>query len=318
MIVLVFPGQGSQKVGMLSAFVNAFKSGRDVLDEIENSVSFRISKVIEEGSLEELTKTNNAQLAIFTVGMVCLGVLAKEYGFDIAKHCKYLAGHSLGEYTALCASGVFALADATRLVKARGDIMAQVCNNSADFSMVALLGVPIFDIEPIIQEFQQGPYICSVANDNMSSQVVISGYRSVVNQAIDTIKYKFNKLRTIPLNTSGPFHTSLMSHAAIALDEFLISSDIKYSDFKVPVISNVSAFPINNKDQVHDELIRQMVSKVRWRETTDILVHDNEIDMIVEVAPGKVLTSMIRRDFPNTKVFSLETVNQIEEFIKLN
>ena len=313
MIALIFPGQGAQKVGMLSSFINAFSIGRDILDNIENATSIKISKIIELGSIEELTKTNNAQLAIFTVSMICLEILKKEYEFNIANNCKYMAGHSLGEISALCAAGAFTIEEGARIVKARGEAMAKACQDSSKFSMVALLGISIQDIKEIIKESTNEEF-CYIANDNSSSQVVISGYKNAVDKKKKKIKKYFNKIKPVKLNTSGAFHTPLMRNAAIELKDFLINKNTVFSDLNIPVISNISAQAIINKNFIFNELINQITSKVRWRETIDIFVNDSEIDKIVEVAPGKILTSMIKNT--STKILSLDTINKIEEFVK--
>ena len=319
MIVLLFPGQGTQKVGMLSSFLSAFKSNQYVLEEIEDAVSFKISKVIEDGPIEELTKTNNAQLAIFTASVLCLNIFTKEYGYDIYSNCKFLAGHSLGEYTALYASDTLSLRDAAKLVYARGNIMASAFASNADqFSMVAILGLSHQYIEPLLHDFKSGTNICVIGNDNSSTQVVLSGYKNAVNKVVTALKNKYNTVRTIQLNTSGPFHSPIMAPAIIELEKFLCESDIKFNKFKIPVISNVYAFPFDNIDQIQSELIRQMVSTVRWRESIEIIMNDNEIDTIVEVAPGKVLNSMLKRDYPNANVFNLDTLDSIEKFMKYN
>ena len=314
MIAFIFPGQGAQKVGMLSAFLNAFKVAKDTVDRIEEAVKIKISDIIEFGPQDELTKTNTAQLSIFTTSMVCLEILKSEYSFDISKQCKLMAGHSLGEISALCASGVFSLEDAAKLVKVRGDAMASVSNG--DFLMAALLGVSVNDILPIISDFESVNRFCCVANDNMSTQVVISGYKNAVDKVIEKMHENFPKSKAIPLNTSGPFHTSLMSKAAIELEKYLISGKIKYNDFIVPVISNYSAMAMTDKDEVCGELIKQVISRVRWRETIDILANDLEIEKIVELAPGKVLTSMIKREYPEKTTLNLDTVAEFDTLFK--
>ena len=319
MIVLLFPGQGTQKVGMLSSFLAAFRSCQEVLEEIENSVSFKISKIIEEGPIEELTKTNNAQLAIFTTSVLCLNIFTKEYGFNIYDTCKFVAGHSLGEYTALYASGTLSLQDATKLVYARGNIMANAFKNTANqFSMVAILGLSSEDIKQHLKNFKSGTNICVIGNDNSNTQVVLSGYKESVDKVVNLLKNKYDNVRAIQLNTSGPFHSPIMTPAIIELEKFLYSSDIKFNKFKIPLISNVYAFPFDNTEQIQSELIRQMISTVRWRESMEVVMNDNEIDTVIELAPGKVLTSMLKRDYPNANVFNLETVDSIEKFIKYN
>ncbi len=311
----IFPGQGSQKIGMASVFINGFKTGMEVMAEIEDAISFKLSKLIEEGPIEELTKTENAQPALFAVSMMIVKILEKEYGYDIKKNCKYLAGHSLGEYTALCASGVFSLSDTAKLVRFRGELMAGAFPNREDCSMTALIGVSADDIEDLIKKYQSGKNLCVIANDNSNTQVVVSGTKNGVRSFVEEAKEKLKITKAIELNTSGPFHSPLMVKASIAFDKKL-SSNFAPSEFKIPVIMNVSAKPLSNKDEVKEYMVRQMTSRVRWRESMQMLVNDSEIEKIIEVGPGKVLSNMLKRSFPEVNNFNLETVAQIEEFVK--
>lgn len=311
--VIIFPGQGSQKVGMGAAFINGFKSGMQVMEEVEDAISFDLSKLIAEGPIEELTKTENAQPAIFAVSLACVSVLEHEFGYSISKHCKYLAGHSLGEYSALCAGGVFSIADAARLVRKRGELMSRSCANPQEVSMIAILGLFADEIEPLVAPFQSGREICVIANDNSPSQVVISGNKKIANIVAEKAK-KIGAFKAIELNTSGPFHSPLMAQAAIAFDEVL--SNVTFQDFRVPVVMNVSAKPLQEKKEVHSYLIRQMTGRVRWRETMEFFQKDEEIGKIVESAPGHVLSSMAKRAYAGLDVSSIETVAQIEEFLK--
>ena len=311
--VFIFPGQGSQKVGMGAAFVNGFKSGMQVMEEVEDAISFHISKLIDEGPLDELTKTENAQPAIFAVSMACINILENEFGYNISKRCKYLAGHSLGEYSALCAAGVFSISDGARLVRKRGELMANSCSNSQDAAMIAIIGLFAEELEPLVAPYQSGREICVIANDNSPSQVVISGNRKIAKLVAEEAK-EVGAIKAIELNTSGPFHSPLMAQAAIEFDEVL--SKVQFNDFRVPVVMNVSAKPLINKDEVHSYLIRQMTGRVRWRETIEFFKADEEIDKVVEVAPGRVLSSMAKRAYPDLNVLNLETVAQIDEFVK--
>ena len=313
----IFPGQGSQKVGMAAAFVNGFRAGIDIMEEVEDAISFKISKLIEEGPIEELTKTENAQPAIFAVSMACIAVLEKEFGYNIAKNVKYLTGHSLGEYTALCTAGVFSIHDAAKLVRARGEIMEKVCSkNNSEYAMVALLGIGVEDVENLVRPFQSGRHICVIANDNSQSQVVISGHKSAVRIVCEEAK-KIGVDKAMELNTSGPFHSPLMVEAAIEFDK-IIATSIEFKDFKVPVVMNITAQPLDRKEEVHNLLVRHMTGRVRWREISEFLVNNSEIEKIVEIGPGKLLSLMMKRSIPEANVFNIATVSQMEEFIKLN
>lgn len=319
MIALLFPGQGTQKIGMLTAFVSAFSCAKCTLEEIEDATSLKILSLTENSSLEELSKTENAQLAVFTFGMLCLSILKHEYGFDLKSECKYLAGHSLGEYTALCASGVFSLYDSAKLVKKRGELMAAACKKPENLLMSAVLGVTVAEVESVLDKFQTENCvngICVIANDNSSTQVVLSGHKETVQFMIKQIMNEYPRVRSIDLNTSGAFHSPLMSSVAIALDEYFAKEVIPINDFSVPVISNVTVTAMTNKNIVCDELIKQVISRVRWRETIDLICADNEINTVVEVSPNHILSNMIKRDYASQAVINLDTINQIEEFMK--
>ncbi|MBQ2176115.1 MAG: ACP S-malonyltransferase [Alphaproteobacteria bacterium] len=313
--VFVFPGQGSQKIGMASSFMNGYKAGMETMQEIEDAISFKLADLIENGTMEELTKAENAQPAIFAVGMMCVRILENEYGYNLARRCKYLAGHSLGEYTALCASGVFSLSDAAKLVRRRGELMSQAFPDSENYSMVALIGVCVDDIEELISDYRTGKQICVIANDNSDSQVVISGHRKAVSEFVEKAKAETQLKKAIELQTSGAFHSPLMAPIAIEFDKVLASGFVVH-DFKIPVIMNVTAQPLNNKDEVKIKMTSQITGRVRWRETMRLVTNDAEVTKVVEVAPGKVLTNMLKRANPEMNTCTLETVAQIEEFIK--
>ena len=311
----IFPGQGSQKIGMASAFMNGYKAGMETMEEIEDAISFKLSDLIENGTLEELTKTENAQPAIFAVSMMCIKILEREYGYNFKTRAKYFAGHSLGEYSALCAAGVFSIGDAARLVRFRGELMSKAFPNSQDCAMVALIGISADDIENLAEEYQSGQSVCVIANDNSDTQVVVSGNRKAVTEFVEKAKAETKLTKAIELHTSGPFHSPLMAKAAIEFDK-KISSDFVPKDFIVPVIMNVTAKPLSSKDEVGEYMVRQITSRVRWRETMRLLVNDPDVTEIVEVAPGKVLSNMLKRSNPEANTFALETVSQIEDFIK--
>lgn len=311
----VFPGQGSQKIGMASAFMNGYKTGMETMEEIEDAISFKLSDLIENGTIEELTKAENAQPAIFAVGMMCFRILENEYGYNFAKRCKYFAGHSLGEYTALCAAGVFSLRDAAKLVRYRGKLMSRALPDSKNYSMVALIGICADDIEGLIADYGSGQSICVIANDNSDTQVVISGHKTAVYEFVEKAKLVTNLKKAIELKTSGAFHSPLMAQVAIDFDAIL-DSTFEVHDFKIPVIMNVTAQPLTNKDEIKWQMVKQITNRVRWRETMQMITNDTEIEKVIEIAPGKVLSNMLQRSYPNVNTFALDTVAQIEEFIK--
>lgn len=314
-VAFIFPGQGSQKIGMATAFMHGYKVGMETMAEIEDAISFKVSHLIENGTMDELTRTSNAQPAIFAVSMMVVKILEKEYGYNFKRNAKYLAGHSLGEYSALCTAGVFSLEDAARLVRIRGKLMEEAYPNKEESSMVALIGVCADDIEDMIKQYNKGKQICTIANDNTDNQVVVSGSRKAVEKFIENAKEKTKLTKAIPLNTSGPFHSPLMAKVAIEFDK-QISAGYEPHDFQVPVIMNVTAEPLNNKNEVKEYMVQQIPSRLRWRQTLQKLTLDPEISEIIEVAPGKVLTNMLKRYKPDARATALETVSQIEEFIK--
>jgi [acyl-carrier-protein] S-malonyltransferase len=310
----IFPGQGAQSIGMAAALVNGYKTGMEVMEEIEEAISFKLYKLMESGPLTELTKTENAQPAIFAAGMVCIKILEKEYGFSLKRECKYLAGHSLGEYTALCSSGVFTIPQTARMLRYRGELMSRAFPDG-DGMMLALVGVGAEEVEPITAAYSHGRNICVIANDNSPVQVVISGHRAAVIEASEKVAKGHKAVKAIALNTSAPFHCPLMAQAAIEFDRML-SQEQQQGDFAVPVIMNVTAKPLSDKANIHDYLIRQITERVRWRETIEFLVNSDEVDRIVEIAPGRILTKIIQRSYPKANAFNIETVTQIEEFVK--
>ena len=314
MLALLFPGQGTQSVGMLSPFVSAFESAQRIVNEIEDAVSFRISGLIESGPLEELTKTANAQLAIFTVSMAALSVLTCEFGFNLQNSCKYAAGHSLGELSAICAAGALDVRQMARLVKARGEAMQYCCEDPSAFAMAAVLKVSVDDVTPLVQRYCGGGCFCAIANDNSIGQVVISGHKSAVEQVAARCKDEL-QAKVVFLNTSGAFHTQLMSKAVVQLEEYMLGQHIEYGDFRFPVISNVTAQPMEDTNKIHEELLRQIVNRVQWRKTTEFLMEDPEVDRFVEIAPGRVLAAMIKREYPEREVISLDTIAKVEQFV---
>jgi [acyl-carrier-protein] S-malonyltransferase len=299
---------------MAAALVNGYKAGLDVMEEIEEAISFKLYKLMESGPLTELTKTENAQPAIFAAGMVCIRILEKEYGFTLARECKYLAGHSLGEYTALCASGVFSVSQTARMLRYRGTLMSRALPDG-DGMMLALVGVGAAEVEPITAAYSHGRNICVIANDNSPMQVVLSGHKAAVLEVSGKVANKYKTVKAIPLNTSAPFHCPLMAQAAIEFDNVLIQEK-QQGDFTVPVVMNVTARPLSKKENIHDYLIRQITERVRWRETIEFMINSDEVGKIVEIAPGKILTKIIQRSYPKANAFNIETVAQIEEFVK--
>jgi [acyl-carrier-protein] S-malonyltransferase len=286
------------------------------VEEVETAVSAKLAQLVSDGPIEELTKTENVQPAIFMVSMACVRILEKEYGYVVKKRCKFLAGHSLGEYAALCTAGVFSVADAAKMVRKRGELMAEQTRCDRDtYCMTALLGVGAQDIEDIILQRNSGDGVCVIANDNSPSEVVVSGHKASIRCVVDDVKKNISDARAIELNTSGPFHSPLMARAAMDFDGYL-SENHRFNNPEVPVIMNIDAKPLTKKEQAHEYLVRQMVGRVLWRETSDLLVKDPEVHNIAEIQPGRILTKMMKRTYADARITALETVLQMEEFAK--
>jgi [acyl-carrier-protein] S-malonyltransferase len=279
---------------------------------IEEAVSYNVSNIINHGSMDVLTQTQNAQIAIFASSMVIFNVLKYEFGFNVEERIEYMAGHSLGEYTALCASSAISLEEAALLVWKRGEIMASVASGQ-EYAMVAILGdISIEKIEDLTTPYKTGRSVCVIANDNSSSQIVISGNAEVVN-IVAQKALEIGAKNIVKLNTSGPFHSPLMVNAAIELDK-AITCCVNLDSPRIPVIMNVTATPMTDKAQIPALLIQQLTSKVRWRESIDFMIR-NGITKIVEIGPGKILTRLGKRAYPNIDMIGIETFPEIEAFV---
>jgi [acyl-carrier-protein] S-malonyltransferase len=259
--------------------------------------------------VDELTQTQNAQMAIFAASIATFCVLQQEFGFNIARSVKYMAGHSLGEYTALCAASAIPITHTALLIKKRGEIMKKALDGM-DSCMAAILGLSINKIENLLKGCEQ----CVVANDNSDSQVVISGTTSEV-EGISHKAIEAGAKKVVKLNTGGAFHSQLMQDITVELEEFI--RDTSYFNAPiVPVIMNVTAKPIDwDTAGIGTLLAMQISNKVRWRETIKFMAN-NGIDKIVEIGPGKTLTNLSKKSYPNIKMMSIETVPEMEAFVK--
>src|SRR6478752_543657 len=258
----LFPGQGSQMVGMGKPLADAFASAREVFQEVDDALSQKLSRLMWEGPEGDLTLTENAQPAIMAASIAVVRILEKEMGLDIAKHARLVAGHSLGEYSALCAAGAFTLAETARLLKIRGQAM-QSAVPAGEGGMTALIGADIEQAESVAQEAAGAGGVCVVANDNAPGQVVISGTMDALARAGEIAKAKGIK-RALPLAVSAPFHSPLMKPAADRMAEELAKVTIR--PLTVPVLANVNAKEANSPDHVRQLLVEQVTSRVRWRE----------------------------------------------------
>ena len=296
----VFPGQGSQAVGMGRALAEAFGPARLVFEEIDDALGQRLSRLIFEGPEQELTLTENAQPALMAVSLAAVRVLESDGGFRLADKAAFVAGHSLGEYSALAASGALSLADAARLLKRRGRAM-QLAVPVGEGAMAALLGLDLPAAEEVAAAAAQGE-VCSCANDNGPGQVVVSGHRAAVERAI-TIAGEKGAKRSILLPVSAPFHCALMEPVKARLAEVLARCTI--SAPAIPVVTNVEARPNTDAARVVPLLLEQVSAPVRWLETIRFL-HGAGVTRMVELGPGRVLSGLVKRIAKDVEVLNVE------------
>ncbi|MFQ5347411.1 MAG: ACP S-malonyltransferase [Rhodothalassiaceae bacterium] len=306
---LVFPGQGSQKVGMGKELAEAFATAREVFEEVDDALSQSLSRLMFEGPEEELRLTENAQPALMAVSLAVMRTLAAD-GYSVERLASHVAGHSLGEYSALCAAGAFSLADTARLLKRRGLAMQRAVP-VGEGAMAAILGLVIEAVEEIASEAAGGDAICAAANDNAPGQVVVSGHAAAVERAIALAKARGAR-RAMPLPVSAPFHCALMKPAADEMREALAEAAMAAP--AVPVISNVSAAPEREPERIRRLLVEQVTARVRWRESV-LGFRGLGIDAVSEIGAGKVLTGLVRRIDPDLAVASVETPADIEAFV---
>src|SRR5437868_5330941 len=307
----LFPGQGSQKVGMGRDLADAFASAREVFQEVDDALSQKLSRLMWEGPEADLVLTENAQPAIMAASIAVMRILEKEMGLDVAKHATLVAGHSLGEYSALCAAGAFSLADTARLLRARGQAM-QSAVPVGQGGMTALIGADIEQAEEVAKEAAAAGGICVVANDNAPGQVVISGTLDALARAADIAKAKGIK-RAMPLSVSAPFHSQLMEPAAERMAEELGAVVIR--PLAVPVLANVNAKEASNPDHVRQLLVEQVTSRVRWRESI-LALKGLAVDTTVEFGGNKVLTGMVKRIDKDLANITLDSPADLEAFGK--
>ena len=309
MKAFVFPGQGSQKVGMGVELAQASAAAREVFQEVDDALGQKLSAIMGEGPEETLTLTENAQPAIMANAIAVLRVLEKEGGITLAQKADYVAGHSLGEYTALCAAGAFSLADTARLLKLRGQAM-QAAVPVGVGAMCALLGADVAKAQALADAAAEGE-VCTVANDNDPTQVVLSGHKAAVERAVAMVK-EFEIKRGVLLPVSAPFHCPLMQPAADAMAEALAKTPP--GPLSVPVFANVTAAVASEPADVQRLLVEQVCGRVRWRESV-IAMKEAGVDSFVELG-GKVLGPMIGRSVTDVSVTSVVTMADIEALAK--
>ena len=312
MNALLFPGQGSQVVGMGSEFYNNFEIVKDIFREADNKLNFKISKIILEGPEDKLKLTENTQPAILIVSYSIFSVLKKEFNFDF-KLTKFFAGHSLGEYSALVCSGSLEFKDALYLLYERGKSMQEAVPVGRG-AMLAVLGSNLDEINNFLKDLKKSG-VCEIANDNAEGQTIISGDVESVDKFKKILKE--NKKKFIPLNVSAPFHCSLMKPAADNMREKINSVNFLKPNFDI--VCNVTSKPENNPEIIKKLLIEQICSTVKWRESIINMSKEN-ISNFIELGPGKVLSGMVKRTVKNINCFSINSIddmkNTINEFKK--
>lgn len=310
MRAFIFPGQGSQSVGMGKALADASPAAREVFQEVDDALGQKLFQLMTEGPEDQLTLTENAQPAIMANAIATLRVLEKEGGVTLASKADYVAGHSLGEYSALCAAGAFDLATTARLLKTRGQAM-QAAVPVGVGAMAALLGADIDTAQKLADAAAEGE-VCTVANDNDPSQVVISGHKGAVERAVALVK-DYGIKRGVLLPVSAPFHCPLMQPAADAMAEALGANPPAAP--LVPVVANVTASPVSDADSIRDLLVQQVTGRVRWRESVAAM-EDIGVGQYVEFG-GKVLGPMVKRSASGeVEVTSVISMDDIEALLK--
>lgn len=306
----VFPGQGSQAVGMGRELADAFAAAREVFGEVDEALGQNLSRLMFEGPEADLTLTENAQPALMAVSLAVVRVLQTQGGLDIPKAAAFVAGHSLGEYSALAAAGTFTLADTARLLKIRGQAMQKAVPVGMG-AMAALLGMELETARAVAAEAAQGE-VCEAANDNGGGQVVVSGSKAAVERAIQIAAGKGAK-RSVLLPVSAPFHCALMQPAADAMAEAL--AKVTMNAPCVPLVANVTAARTESPDEIRELLVRQVTGTVRWRESV-LYMKANGVDTLVELGSGKVLAGLAKRIDKEVAGSALNTPADIEAFLK--
>ena len=304
MKAILFPGQGSQIVGMGSEFYNNFSTVRKIFDEADERLGFKIYKIILQGPESDLKLTQNTQPSILLVSYSIFTVLKNEFNFDLKK-IKYFAGHSLGEYSALLCANSLSFQDALYLLFERGKSMQEAVPVGKG-GMLAILGSEIEEINNYISQIKSDG-ICEVANDNAHGQIIVSGNVETIEELKNILKK--NKKKCITLPVSAPFHCSLMKTASIKMKEKIETVNFKKPDFEI--ISNVTALPVNRIEDIKKFLVQQIYSKVRWRESI-IFMGEKKIQDFIEIGPGKVLSSLAKRILPNSNSFNINSIDDIK------
>ena len=304
----MFPGQGSQSVGMGKPLAQAFAPARQVFAEVDAALDQKLTRIIWEGPAEELTLTENAQPALMAMSLAVMRVLEAEAGVDLARNAAFVAGHSLGEYSALAAAGALSISEAARLVRLRGRAMQESVPVGIG-AMAALIGLEFDQAVAVAEQASEGE-VCQAANDNGGAQVVVSGHRAAVERAVE-IARKNGARRATMLSVSAPFHCALMQPAADVMRAALAEVSIKPP--VVPVVANVSATPLRDPVEIARALIAQVTGTVRWRESVRVMAATG-VDRFYEVGAGKVLSGLVRRIAQDAQTTSIGTPEEVGSF----
>ena len=305
MKALLFPGQGSQFIGMGKDFFNGFDLVKKIFNESDEKLNYKLSKIILEGPESELKLTKNTQPAILTISYSIFKLIKEEFGIEV-KDVKYFAGHSLGEYSALVSSGSLNFLDALYLLHERGKSMQEAVPEGTG-SMLAVMGIKLEELENLVKQLDSGLGVCEIANDNSESQIILSGHVKAINEVNKTLKTM--KKRSVFLPVSAPFHCSLMKAAADKMDEKIKNTTFKNP--KISLVANVTAQEVKDSEEIKNLLVKQIVSRVRWRESVLYMIQ-NGVNEFIEIGPGKVLSGLIKRTSDKVSSKSINTIEEIK------
>jgi [acyl-carrier-protein] S-malonyltransferase len=306
----IFPGQGSQAVGMGKDFFDSFSESKLIFQSVDDALKIKLSEIIFSGPFEKLTLTENTQPAIMATSMAILSAILKQSNKKITELCSYVAGHSLGEYSALCAAESLSLNESAKLLHIRGSSM-QKASKPGEGAMAACIGITATDLQDIIDHLNDDG-ICQIANDNVEGQIVISGHDYMIDRMIAILKDI--SIKVVKLKVSAPFHSNLIKEAEIPMKQALCSSIIKPP--LVHFIQNVTADIVEDPSEIKQNLVYQICGRVRWRETMDKLTAIG-VTELVEIGPGSVLTGLARKSSHNFKTFNISNVKEMQEFLEL-
>lgn len=307
----VFPGQGSQFIGMGKELADNFKSAQEVFQEVNEALSQDLFKIMSEGPESELTLTTNTQPALMAHSMAVVRVLEKEFGIQLKDYASFVAGHSLGEYSAACAAGVFSLTDTAKLLRTRGDAMQKAVPVGVG-GMAAVIGANFEDVAALAEACADENNLCVAANDNADGQIVLSGHMAAIDKAVE-IASEFGAKRCIKLPVSAPFHSPLMQPAAEVMAQAL--AQVTAHKPNIPLISNVAALAVTDEKTIVANLVKQVTGSVRWRETVNYMAEQG-VTEAAELGAGKVLSGIIKRSGKGINAVSAGTVAEIEELAK--